>query len=156
MSDAGSGAAHTLAADRQAIVDVTVDYTWILDHGDHAELARVFAPDATAVLGGVECNGVDAIVARVHRALSPLTISQHIISNHQVVVTGDEATCRCYLQAQHVRAGTEGGDNFIIAGRYEDRFARTGDGWRIVHRTLTVDWTEGNPAVVGRPVAKES
>ena len=44
--------------------------------------------------------------------------------------------------------GTEGGDNYIIAGRYDDRVVRTPDGWRIAHRVLTVDWTEGNPAVV--------
>ena len=73
------------------------------------------------------------------------------MSNHQVAIDGDAATCRCYFQAQHVRHGTEGGDNFIIAGRYEDRLVRTAGGWRIEHRVLTVDWTEGNPSVVRRP-----
>ena len=37
-----------------------------------------------------------------------------------------------------------------MAGVYEDELARTADGWRIIHRTLTIHWTDGNPAVVGR------
>jgi hypothetical protein len=136
--------------DRQAIVDLTVTYTWTLDHGDHADLARVFTPDAYALLGGTECQGIDAIVHKVHSALGPLTTSQHIVANHQVAVDGDSATCRCYFQAQHVLHGTEGGDNFIIAGRYDDQLTRTADGWRIHHRVLTVDWSEGNSSVVRR------
>ena len=37
-----------------------------------------------------------------------------------------------------------------MAGVYDDELRRTADGWRIVHRTLTVTWTDGNPAVIGR------
>ena len=46
------------------------------------------------------------------------------------------------------RRGVEGGRNFVIAGRYEDRFARTSAGWRIAHRDLIVTWTDGNRRVV--------
>jgi 3-phenylpropionate/cinnamic acid dioxygenase small subunit len=73
--------------------------------------------------------------------------TQHLISNHQINVQGDTATCRCYLQAQHVRKAAHGGPNFIIAGRYEDQLTRTSEGWRISFRRLVVMWTDGNPAV---------
>lgn len=136
--------------DRQAIVDVTIDYGWILDHGDHQLLRRVFTDDAHAVLAGFECHGVEPIIAKVDSALNPLSVSQHIITNHQVEVTGDTATSRCYLHAQHTLRGTEGGENFIMAGRYQDELVRTEQGWRIAKRVLTIDWTEGNPAVTGR------
>jgi hypothetical protein len=147
MSDAVDPAVAELL-DTKAIVDLTITYTWLLDHGPHADLAQVFTPDAFALLGGTECHGAEAIIDRVDRALSRLTISQHIVANHQVAIDGDEATCRCYFQAQHVLVGTDGGDNYIIAGRYDDRLVRTPDGWRIAHRVLTVDWTEGNRSVV--------
>jgi hypothetical protein len=49
-----------------------------------------------------------------------------------------------------VLAGTEGGDNYIVGGTYEDRLVRTGAGWRIAHRVMTQTWTEGNPGVVRR------
>ena len=41
-----------------------------------------------------------------------------------------------------------GGPNYIVAGRYEDRFVRTDAGWRIAHRALIVMWMDGNRAVV--------
>ena len=76
----------------------------------------------------------------------PLDVSQHMVSTHQFAVDGDRATGRCYLHAQHVA----GGGQFVVAGRYEDRYRRTPDGWRIEHRTLTVMWTAGDPAVLNR------
>lgn len=135
--------------DRQAIIDVTIAYTWALDTKSFEDLRTVFLPNATAQLP-TDLTGADAIIARIRGALESLDDSQHLIGNHQVRLDGDRATCRCYLQAQHVRKGTEGGDNFIIGGRYEDNFVRTPDGWRITHRHLVMMWSEGNPKVVGR------
>ena len=145
-----SGDESPAAADRQAIVELAVAYTWALDSKRFDELRSVFAADATADLHGVHCDGVEAIVARIERPLSRLDATQHLVGNHQVVVDGDTATHRCHLQSQHVKRGTEGGDNFVIGGTYEDRLMRTTDGWRITHRTMTATWTDGNPAVVGR------
>jgi SnoaL-like domain len=137
---------ESVAADRQAIIDLTINYCWTLDGRDWQALREVFLPDATAMLGS-ECAGIDAIIERVSTALHHLDASQHLISNHQVSVDGDTATCRCYLQAQHVRKSAENGPNFIVAGRYQDQLVRTDRGWRISRRVLTVDWTEGNPKV---------
>ena len=44
-------------------------------------------------------------------------------------------------------SGIPGGETFVIAGRYSDRFVRTDDGWRIRERRLDRWWTAGNPAV---------
>jgi len=46
--------------------------------------------------------------------------------------------------------GTEGGDNYIMAGRYIDKLIRVGDEWRITERQLMLDWTEGNNQVLAR------
>lgn len=135
--------------DEQAIVAVALRYCRALDTNDWASLADVFLSDATAVLGGPpQLNGLDEITARCSSALASLDDSQHMVSNHEVVVDGDAATHRCYVQAQHIRNAAEGGPNFIIAGRYEDRLARTSVGWRITHRNLVVMWTAGNHRVV--------
>ena len=138
--------------DQQAIIDVTIAYTWALDSRRFEDLREVFMPDATAALLN-ELSGIDAIIERISSALTPLDDSQHLIGNHQVRIDGDHATCRCYLQAQHIRRGVQGGDNYIIAGRYEDRLVRTPEGWRIAHRTLIPMWSEGNVAVVRPPQA---
>jgi ketosteroid isomerase-like protein len=134
-------------ADREDIIDLAVRYAWSLDSKDVDGLRDVFTPDATAMLRGVECRGVDQIIARIGGSILRLDCTQHLISNHQVVVDGDTATHRCQLQSQHVRAAAEGGSNFIVGGYYEDRLVRTPDGWRITHRLMQQTWTEGNPAV---------
>jgi hypothetical protein len=138
-----------VSSDEQAIINLAVAYTWALDTMQLDDLRAVFATDATADLNGVHCEGQDAIIDRIRRPLSTLDVTQHLVGNHQVQVDGDTATHRCHLQSQHVKRGTPGGDNFRIGGIYEDRLARTPDGWRITHRTLTAIWTDGNPAVVG-------
>jgi len=133
--------------DRQEIIDLTIAYGWLLDHGPRERLDTVFTPDAVANYMGNEFNSLAEIIEKIESALGPLTISQHLVSNQQVQLNGDEATCRCYLQAQHTLEGTVGGDNYIMAGRYEDQLVRTSEGWRIKHRALTIDWVEGNPNV---------
>ena len=110
----------------------------------------MFAPDATADLRGVHCDDQDAIIARISGGVGRLDATQHLVANHQVRVDGDTATHRCHLQSQHVKRGTPGGDNYLIGGIYDDRLARTPDGWRITYRTLIEVWTDGNPAVIAR------
>ena len=141
-----SGDAQQLLVDRAAITDVTIRYCWALDTKDWAVLDSVFTEDANGDLLE-DVVGRVAIKKRVETALSRMDETQHLISNHQIVVQGDTATCRCYLQAQHVRKAAHGGPNFIIAGRYEDELKRTPEGWRISFRRLVVMWTDGNPAV---------
>jgi hypothetical protein len=132
--------------DRQQIVDVTLAYTYALDAKDWDALDDVFTVDATAYLTE-ELDGREAIKGRVRRALESLDLSQHMVANHDVRIDGVSAVCRCYLQAQHVREAAPGPPNFIVAGRYDDRFVRTSVGWRIARRELTIMWTEGNPSV---------
>jgi hypothetical protein len=135
-------------ADEQAIINLASRYCWALDTRDFADLENVFMPDAFAFLGETECDGIGAIIERVSSALTRLDASQHLVGSHFVALDGDEATHRCYLQAQHVLRGTEGGDLFLVAGMYADRAVRTLGGWRIKHRVLTRIWTSGNPMVV--------
>jgi len=135
--------------DEREILQVVTRYARALDTKDWALLDDVFVPDATGDLASPNTLvGVDAIRARIRTALEHLDVSQHLVGNHEVQVDGDDATHRCYLQAQHVRQAAAGGPNYIVAGRYEDRFRRTDQGWRIVHRALIVMWNEGNVGVV--------
>ena len=111
------------ARDRQL---VALRYCRALDTKDWRLLDDVFVADATADLAGPSpLVGIEAIRARIRTALEHLDVSQHLVGNHEVSVDGDTATHRCYLQAQHVRRAAAGGPNYIVAGRYEDRLART-------------------------------
>jgi hypothetical protein len=137
-------------ADRSQIIDLAVGYAWALDTRNLDDLRRVFTADATALLRGVECRGVEEIITRIGGAVLRLDRTQHLIGNHQVTVDGDRGTHRCQLHSQHVLDGCDGGDTFVVGGYYEDRVVRTPDGWRIAHRLMDQTWTEGNPNVVKR------
>lgn len=138
-----------LLLDEREITQLCYRYATALDDRDWELLRSCFLADAVAEYEGLEpCDGYDAIQSLCQAALAPLTRSHHLIGNVYPLVDGDEATSQCYLQAQHVRAGTADGETFIIAGRYADRLVRTDAGWRIAHRRLETWWTSGNPAVV--------
>ena len=130
------------------IVSLTVKYCWALDERDWDSLSEVFSPDAFAKYGVTEHKGIDSIIEKCQKALLPLDFSHHMVTNHVVELEGDEATCKCYFQAQHVRNSTPGGVNFIIAGKYEDELTRINGEWKISSRVLTKIWTEGNEKVV--------
>lgn len=134
-------------ADERAVINLASRYCWALDTKQFDELRTVFLPDAFAILGGTECHGIDAIIKRISSALTRLDASHHLVGSHLVAVDGDEATHQCYLQAQHVLRGTEGGDLWMVAGTYHDQCVRTPEGWRIKERILSRVWTDGNPNV---------
>ncbi|MGI9603682.1 MAG: nuclear transport factor 2 family protein [Acidimicrobiales bacterium] len=136
--------------DERALIALTTDYCWALDQRRYEELDQIFTVDATCDYGFVQVAGLDDIKALVAASLGPLDISQHLVSSPQIRIDGDIAELRCNLQAQHTKRGAEGGDNYLIGGYYEDTAVRTGDGWRISHRTLVMTWNEGNRKIIGR------
>jgi 3-phenylpropionate/cinnamic acid dioxygenase small subunit len=137
--------------DERAIIDVCVRYATAIDDRDWERLRSCFVPDAVGIYHADRVlTGYPAIEEAVRTAVTPLSRTQHLVANFTVVLDGDEASSRCYLHAQHVRSGIPGGETFVIAGRYSDRFVRTDDGWRIRERRLDRWWTAGNPAVTAR------
>jgi len=125
-------------------------YAHALDEKDWSMLRTCFTEDAVALYGEAlgRKDGYAAIEEACRGALERLDSSQHMLSNKEVVIDGDRATSRCYLQAQHTKAGTAGGDNLTIGGIYLDEIVRTSEGWRIAQRELRILWQEGNQAVL--------
>ena len=141
--------------EKQKIVELTIAYTWIIDHGPRERLREIFTENAVFIIDTRHLNGIDEIRGKIERTLGGLSASQHIVSNHQVSIDGDTATSRCYLHAQHTLNGTEGGDNYVMAGRYIDKLVRVDSEWRIAERQLMLDWTEGNNRVLARKKPQE-
>lgn len=144
--------ALAVAEAKQEIAEVVFRYGYALDSRDWDLLRTCFLPDVVGNYGGDPLQGYEAIEELCRNTLEPLSVSQHLIGNVSATVDGDEARSSCYLHAQHVRPGTEGGEQFIFAGRYLDRLVRTPEGWRIAERTLEAMWTSGNAAVIARPL----
>ncbi len=147
--------ALTILQAKQDISDVVFAYGYALDNRDWDRLRSCFTPDVVGRYGGEPIEGYEGIEAMCRATLEPMAVSQHLIGNVVVTIDADDldrAASVCYLHAQHVRPGTEGGEQFIFAGRYLDRLVRTAEGWRIAGRTLEAMWTSGNPAMIARPL----
>jgi 3-phenylpropionate/cinnamic acid dioxygenase small subunit len=147
--------ALTLLQAKQAITELLFAYGYALDARDWDALRACFIAEVVGHYGDDPLYGYEAIEQMCRTTLDPLSVSQHLIGSVVVTVDPDSATnatSTCYLHAQHVRPGAEGGEQFIFAGRYLDRLTRTPDGWRIADRTLEAMWTAGNPGVIARPL----
>jgi SnoaL-like domain len=142
--------AVTELLDKQEIADLCARYTFALDQKDWPALRGCFIDAPVFVHPGGRIEGVDGIIERARGALEPLDASQHLLGTILIEVDGHDATSICYFQAQHVRAGTPGGDTYLIAGSYTDRLVRTPQGWRIAERVQVYLWRNGNRAVVSR------
>lgn len=144
-----SGAGHALIVrqDTLEIEQAVYRYATALDTRDWRLLASVLAPDIVFVPDGFDpLLGFEAIRDVVSAALEG-QISQHYLTNVAVSLDGDTARCSSYLQAQHIRAGTPGGDTLMVAGVYRDDLRRRAGAWQFTRRVLNVQWMRGNPAV---------
>jgi 3-phenylpropionate/cinnamic acid dioxygenase small subunit len=119
--------------------EVYIDYGPVIDPDGSADTPRA-ADEWLKVLQGA-INGFDA--------------TRHLMSNPRVEVTGDEVTCRIYLQADHVIypipemaiAGPH--DVATVIGEYTNSYVQTPQGWKICKSKLVMDYTTGNLELFG-------
>ena len=142
--------ATTLAAivDRLAIQDLLVRYCKAFDTKDWALLDTIFVPDAHVDYtssGGV-AGAYPEVRAWLAQVLPNFPMSQHSVSNFEIVVTGDRATSRAYFYNPMARPKPEGGVSlFFIGGYYVDELTRTPAGWRITQRIEQQAWVDVRP-----------
>lgn len=132
-------------ADRLAIMDVMTAYTRAIDTREWDRLDDVFTDgaviDYTAV-GGIR-ETFPAIKAWLAMALGSFDVSQHIITNHEITITGDTAATRVYVFNPMGKKRADGElALFFMGGYYVDRWVRTAAGWRITARTEELSWSD--------------
>jgi hypothetical protein len=139
-------------SDAQKVIEAMARYGRAVDSRDHALLETCFTQDAVIRYSSTfsdEIRGRAALADYLDRAVGVLDATQHLFGNFEVDVRGDDASFRCYVQAQHVRLAADGGHLFTVGGRYENTAVRGADGlWRLTLLTFEPTWTGGNPAVL--------
>ena len=129
--------------DREAIRDCLYRYCRGIDRADEAMLRSSYWPDAHdrhgAYVGPAE--GFIQMAIGVFKA-GPRNI--HQITNILIAFKGlSEAaveSCFTALQRGPDREGVV--RQFLLCGRYCDRFEKRGDEWRVADRTVVYDWVE--------------
>jgi uncharacterized protein (TIGR02246 family) len=134
-------------ADRVELRALVDRYAVAADSRDREGFAGVFTADGVLAVGpGGGLVGPDAIPAPLDYLDAHYTHTMHLVGNHDVVLDGDTATGTVYCLAHHL--SVRGGEmiDSCMGLRYFDRYVRTDDGWRIAHRSTSVDWQEDRPA----------
>jgi ketosteroid isomerase-like protein len=133
--------------DREDIIELLRGYAEAIDGRDRERVREIFTPDA--LLDYSSTDGPrgrrDEVVDWLLDALGGITLTQHLLTNHDVEVDGDLATAGTLMLNPLVLAG-DGPDDatvLLFGGRYDDRLLRTEAGWRITHRVHTVSWQAG-------------
>lgn len=130
-------------ADREAIRDCLYRYCRGIDRMDGGLLASAYWPGAmdhhSGFTGTVE-QFIDWAIPR----LAAMEQSVHMIGNVLIRIEGDAAKVESYLWSVSVVPGDEP-RRVITCGRYNDRFEKRDDEWRIAERWVVHDWYEEAP-----------
>jgi len=131
--------------DRDAIADLVYGYAELIDNGDFAGVAALFADGEITVDGGTPPVQGSAAVQRLYEATTRIypetgtPRTKHVSTNLVIDIddAAGRATARSYYtvlqQTPSLPLQT------IIAGRYRDEFARAGNAWHFTRRHIVVD-----------------
>lgn len=121
--------------DRAEIHDLYARYAYAFDGADADAWADLFTPDGRFSPPGVNpVVGTVALRAFVNERSSRTPGMRHLMANVLVEADGDDARGRAYFVCY--RLAGDGRFRLRNFGRYEDRFARHGQSWRIADRLV--------------------
>ena len=135
-------------ADRLEIDDLLTRYAVALDTEQWDLLDTVFAADAA--IDYTSAGGIKGTFPEVKKwlaeTLAGFPVKQHLVTNKQVTLGGDEAKAFTYFYNPMGLPRKDGTVKlFFVGGYYHDRLRRTPDGWRIVERVEETAWMDGFP-----------
>ncbi len=132
-------------ADRIEIADLLTRYARAVDTRDWDLYREVFTPSAHidyTSAGGV-VGDVETVATWLEETLAAFEMTQHLISNLEVDVDGDEARVRAmFFNPMRTADGTR----ITCGGWYHHDLVRTDAGWRSRRLVETAAWFDGLPA----------
>jgi SnoaL-like domain len=145
-------------ADRLEIIELIGSLSLNLDGRDWNAVRGLFTDvvysDRTSLFGGEPVTlGADEFVEGWRQSLDNLDAVNHLVANHVITLSGDEATCAANMQGVHVFHNPSGDDMWTVGGRHDYQLTRTADGWRISGLTFTISWATGNMNIVALAAA---
>lgn len=123
--------------DRLDILNLQALYARGADSFSGADYALAFTPEGILDASGTgipKVEGRAAIAALMDAVFAQQTHNFHMVSNQCVTaLNGDRAEGFCYF---FQRSLLKNGGRTEFAGRYDDVYRRTADGWKIEQRIL--------------------
>jgi hypothetical protein len=109
------------------------------DRRDPQLIRASYWPDSTTDFG-VFAGSFDQYLKWVVPGSPAIPVTQHVLGQSIVDLTGDSARAETHVTAYHrINMGAEPSD-IVIGGRYLDRLTKRGAEWRVTRRTMLYDW----------------
>jgi ketosteroid isomerase-like protein len=124
--------------DREQIREVLYRYCFAVDRGSVEDVMKLFAPACDLhVIPGELHAGRDA-VWRWYDELTQkrMAILRHLAHNQVIAVQGDTASSQSYWDA----IGDLNGESVMAAGFYEDALQKIDGEWKLVKKTILIDY----------------
>ena len=131
--------------ERAAINDLLDDYALAIDSRDWELLDGLFTADAELDYtgSGVPAGTRDEVLGWIQKALGGVALTQHVLMNRRIRVSGETATARTELLNPLVLQADGAAQLMLLGGVYEDQLVKAADGWRISARIHRAAWTAG-------------
>jgi hypothetical protein len=142
------GAATVGESDERRVIAAVGSVAALADARKWRELRGAFADDVrvdyTSLTGGQPTTiKADDLIAGWEKGLSAFAKTEHVVSGHEVAVTGDVAECYARFIATHTRGQPDGSDRWTVGGRYRYTLAKREGVWKITGTTMTLEWEQG-------------
>ncbi len=135
--------------DKNEVIDKVNDIVISADKKDWNSIIDCFADevllDYTSLTGGEPSTLKPEKIVEAWKELLPgFKITQHSVTNHQVQIEGDEASCFSYINAVHYLPNDSGEDLWIVMGHFEHHLLKMENQWKVDKMKLIVTYIGGN------------
>lgn len=122
----------TALADELAIRNLVARFSDVVNRRQPPELGDLFVPEGRWTVPGVgTMEGGEQVSGLIDRLLGGFPFLVQFAHQGEVEVSGDAASARWYIE-EFARDTDDTGWHFV--GTYNDRYARTEQGWRFLSR----------------------
>ena len=133
---------NTILADEREIRRLITNYARGCDTRNGDLFAAQFTEDAVLELAGRDTVGRQRL-AKIPEMLNAYQLTYHMVHNIVIDVDGDTATGEVYSASHHLRPIEKSAfSDRVMYITYRDSYVRTGQGWRIAHRLVDVQFIE--------------
>ena len=133
-----------LERDERALRKLAYRYASMIDRRDWSQISQVFTEEARLEGPGYSMEGHEALTAGLG-TIDMFQATMHCVHNQMAEISGDTATGEIYCVANHLHEKQGVAYKLDMGIRYEDRYERGPDGWRIAERTLNMIWQQELP-----------
>ena len=130
--------------DKEAIRTLVLKYSRAADRHDDVAMRQLYHEDAKDDHGSYFSGLAMEFIDRLPEIQKPFRILHHNVTTHNIELDPENpllAEGEVYILAMH-QAQTPNGEliDFIIGGRYLDKYEKRNNEWKFAHRAILADW----------------